>query len=146
MSKLNFELVPDGCWYSNLRSELSKSDWAKIKAKARKKANGKCSICGKETTKLETHEVWSYNAKTCVQKLENIIAICSDCHSVVHIGRTQLKGDVVRAEEHYMKVNGCSYTEFRQALGRANELHRELNKVSHWNLDINFLIDFIKEK
>ena len=42
--KLQFEMVPDGCWYVNLRSHLKKSDWDKLKAYARRKANGKCAI------------------------------------------------------------------------------------------------------
>ena len=32
--KLNFELVPDSCWYSNLRSQLPKEVWDRIRKKA----------------------------------------------------------------------------------------------------------------
>lgn len=140
--KLNFELVPDGCWYSNLRSILSKSDWEIIKSAVRKKAEGKCSICGVKSKVLHAHEVWSYDEKNAVQKLEKVIAVCPDCHSVIHIGFTQLKGDEKRAEEHFMKVNGCSYAEYRQALGKANEEHKRRNKVSEWTLDLSWLKDF----
>ena len=127
--KLNFELVPEGCWYSNLRSILSKSDWEIIKTSVRKKADGKCSICGAKAKVLHAHEVWSYDEKNAVQKLEKVIAVCPDCHSVIHIGFTQLKGDEKRAEEHFMKVNGCTYAEYRQALGKANEEHKRRNQV-----------------
>ena len=140
--KLNFELVPDGCWYSNLRSILSKSDWEIIKASVRKKADGKCSICGAKAKVLHAHEVWSYDEKNAVQKLEKVIAVCPDCHSVIHIGFTQLKGDEKRAEEHFMKVNACSYAEYRQALGKANEEHKRRNQVSEWTLDLSWLKDF----
>ena len=140
--KLNFELVPDGCWYSNLRSILSKSDWEIIKTLVRKKADGKCSICGAKAKVLHAHEVWSYDEKNAVQKLEKVIAVCPDCHSVIHIGFTQLKGDEKRAEKHFMKVNGCSYTEYRQALGKANEEHKRRNQVSEWTLDLSWLKDF----
>ena len=47
--KLNFELVPDGCWYSNLRSILSKRQWDFLKSEAKERAGGKCMICGKKT-------------------------------------------------------------------------------------------------
>lgn len=140
--KLNFELVPDGCWYSNLRSILSKSDWEIIKTSVRKKADGKCSICGTKAKVLHAHEVWSYDEKNAVQKLEKVIAVCPDCHSVIHIGLTQLKGDEKRAEEHFMKVNGCSYAEYRKALGKANEEHKRRNQVSDWTLDLSWLKDF----
>ena len=142
--KLNFELVPDGCWYSNLRSIIKKSEWAYIRKTAYAEANGKCMICGRPVKRLEAHEVWSYDEINAIQKLEKIIAVCHDCHSVIHIGRTQLVGDIERAEKHYLKINKCSYAEFRQELGKANERHRELNKIPEWKLDLTYLQRYIK--
>ncbi len=138
--KLKFELVPDSCWYSNLRTLLPKSAWDFIKKDVKSKANGKCSICGKKTEKLDAHEVWSYDIKSKTQKLEKVIAVCKDCHSAIHIGRTSLKGDPIRAEDHYMKVNGCSYAEMRQDLKEANELHKKRNEVPEWKLDVSYLV------
>ncbi len=137
--KLNFELVPDGCWYSNLRTILPKEQWDILKKDAKRRAGGKCMICGAASSRLEAHERWSYNEKTETQKLEDIIAVCPDCHHVIHIGRTQLKGDEEKAENHFMKVNNCSYVEYRKALGMANEKHIRLNQVSEWKLDLSFL-------
>ncbi len=142
--KLNFELVPDGCWKSNLRNILSKKEWGFLKLDARQRARGKCSICGKQTNALEAHEVWEYDELKGVQKLIDIIAICKDCHSVIHIGRTQLKGDVERAEDHFMAVNNCSYADMRKAMGEANIKHQRLNLVSDWSLDISYLKRYIK--
>lgn len=143
--KLEFEMVPDGCWYSNLRSILSKKQWDYLKLDAKRRASGKCMICGKKTDRLEAHEKWSYNEKTKTQKLEDIVAVCKDCHSVIHIGRTQLKGDEERAEKHYMEVNNCSYAEYRRNLGKANELHKRLNLVPEWKLDLTYLKRYIEE-
>lgn len=143
--KLNFELVPDGCWYSNLRSILSKPQWDYIKADAKARADGKCVICGKKTDKLDAHEKWSYNVKTQTQKLEDVIAVCKDCHAVIHIGRTSLKGNVERAEDRYMKINGVSYAEMKKDLSIANEIHKERNKVGEWKLDLTWLKKFIEE-
>ena len=143
--KLNFEMVPDGCWYVNLRSHLKKTDWEKLKKYARLNAKGKCAICGKKTERLDTHEVWSYNEEKCLQKLDNIIAICKDCHSVIHIGRTSLYGDMERAENHYMKVNGVSYAEMRKDLGEANETHKRRNRISEWITDISLIKEIFKE-
>ena len=143
--KLNFELVPDGCWYSNLRSLLSKAQWDYIRADARERAGDKCAICGRKTARLEAHERWSYDQEKRVHKLEDVIAVCKDCHAVIHIGRTQLKGDEERAEKHFMKVNDCSYAEYRKALGEANKLHQIRNKIGEWSLDLTWLKRFIKE-
>ena len=143
--KLEFEMVPDGCWYINLRSILSKKQWDYLKLDAKRRASCKCMICGKKTDRLEAHEKWSYNEKTKTQKLEDIVAVCKDCHSVIHIGRTQLKGDEERAEKHYMEVNNCSYAEYRRNLGKANELHKRLNLVPEWKLDLTYLKRYIEE-
>jgi len=142
--KLNFELIPDSCWFSNLRSALPKEVWDKIRKKAYAKAGGKCSICGKNA-KLEAHESWEYDEKNNVQKLKRIIAVCHDCHSVIHIGRTQLKGDIIRAENHFIKVNKCTYADYIRALGKANEDHIRRNKISEWKLDLSYLKRYVKE-
>jgi hypothetical protein len=143
--KLNFELVPDGCWYSNLRSILSKEQWEFLKKYAKEKSGGKCSICGKKTKTLHAHERWSYDIDKGIQKLEDVVAVCPDCHSVIHIGRTQLVGGEERAEKHFMSVNGCTYAEYRKALGEANELHRKRNEVSEWKLDLSYLKRFVED-
>ncbi len=140
--KLNFEIIPDGCWYSNLRSALKQADWDTIRRDAYKRANGKCMICGAPTKRLEAHERWSYDERLGIQKLEDVVAVCHDCHSVIHIGRTQLMGDENRAIDHFMKVNNCSYAEYRKALGEANETHRRRNLVSEWATDLSWLSRF----
>ena len=141
---LNFELVPDSCWYSNLRTCLKQSQWDKLRKGAYAKAEGKCMICKAKTFRLEAHERWNYNDKTKVQKLQEIIAICHACHSVIHIGRTQLMGDEDKAIKHFIKVNKCSYADYRKALGEANALHRERNKYE-WILDVTILKELLGE-
>ena len=144
--KLEFEFVPDGCWKSNLRTILSKRQWDYVKKDAKERAGGKCMICGKKTAKLDAHEKWNYDLSKGVQVLEDVIAVCKDCHAVIHMGRTQLKGDEVRAEKHYMKVNNCSYVQYRKELGLANELHQKRNQVSEWAIDISWLKRFVVDE
>lgn len=143
--KLNFEIIPDGCWYYNLRSILSREQWDFIKKDAKSRALGKCSVCGKKTNALDAHEQWSYDEKKGIQKLENVIAVCRDCHAAMHINRTWLKGDHEKAEDHYMKVNGCTYAEMRADMGEANRVQQKLNGVSEWKTDISWLKRFIEE-
>lgn len=142
--KLNFELVPDGCWNYNLRSVLSKAQWDMIRKKAYARANGKCAICGAAVSRLEAHERWEYDAENGVQKLVGIIAVCRPCHEVIHIGRTSLCGREREASEHFMKVNGATYAEYRKALGEANLRHARLNAVPEWRLDLSFLKSFFE--
>ena len=142
---LNFEFVPDGCWYSNLRSILSKKQWDFVRMDAKERSNGRCAICGRKSSRLEAHERWSYDEQNAVQKLEDVVAICHDCHSAIHMGRTQLVGNVERAENHYMRVNRCSYAELVQKLGEANAEHIRRNKIFEWKLDISWLKRFIND-
>ena len=142
--KLKIELIPDGCWGSNLRAILSKKQWDFLRSDAKIRSGGKCSICGRKSNRLHAHERWSFDVDKKIQKLEDVIAVCPDCHSVIHIGRTQLVGNVERAEKHFMKVNACSYADFIRELGRANEEHKARNKVSEWGLDLSWLKRFVK--
>lgn len=96
-------------------------------------------ICGAPVRRLEAHERWSYDEANAVQKLEDVVAVCHACHEVIHIGRTQLDGREREASEHFMKVNGCSYAEYKRALGEANADHRRRNAIPEWKLDISVL-------
>lgn len=59
--KLEFELVPEGCWYSNLRSLLKPREWDMVRKDAYARAGGRCMICGRKTQRLEAHERWEYD-------------------------------------------------------------------------------------
>lgn len=142
--KLNFELVPDSCWYSNLRSILTPAQWDAVRKRAYSRANGRCSICGRPAACLEAHERWEYDEENGVQKLVGVVAVCRACHEVIHIGRTQLVGNEERACAHFMEVNGCTYAEYRKALGLANEAHRRRNLVKEWKLDLSYLKKFMQ--
>lgn len=143
MRKLEFEMIPDGCWKYNLRNILSKKLWDFIKSDSKKRAQGKCRICGKAHNRLEAHEKWTYDEKNGVIILQDVLAICPDCHKTIHIGRTALVGDAEKAENHYIKVNGCSYVEMKNDLRIANEIHKRRNLVDEWKMDISWLKRFV---
>lgn len=143
--KLEFEIVPTGAWNNNLRTVLSKPAWDFIRKDAYARAEHKCSICGKKAKRLEAHERWSYNKDTCVQKLDDVIAVCHACHSVIHIGRTQLLGYEDNAIKHFQKVNECDYQGYIKALADATQKSVQLSTVSEWALDLSWLERFIKE-
>ena len=139
--KLTFEIVPEECWYGNLRSILKPEAWDIVRRDAYARAKGRCMICGKWTKRLEAHEKWSYDEEKALQKLEDVVALCRNCHEVKHIGRTQLIGRGMDAMEHFMRVNECSQSEFHAALAAANEEHLRRNRVEGWSTDISWLKD-----
>lgn len=144
--KLNFEMVPDGCWHSNLRTVLSPAAWNAVRKAVYARAGGRCEICGRSGVRLEAHEQWEYDEERGIQKLVGLVALCGNCHTTVHIGRAQLTGHGEQAEDWFMKVNGCTYAEMRAALGKANEEHAKRNKIPEWMLDISILREFCKIK
>ena len=107
---LTIELVPKTSWFSNLRSELSKSDWDKLRKRVYEKAGHKCEVCGGKGKKwpLECHEIWEYDDENKIQTLSGLIALCPKCHEVKHIGLAQIKGRGHAALKHLSKVNGWS--------------------------------------
>ncbi len=139
--KLQFELVPDSCWYSNLRYFLTPLQWDRVRRDAYARAGGKCMICNRPVTRLEAHERWAYDEQNKVQSLTDVVAICHSCHAVIHIGRTQLMGQEREACDWFCKVNRCTYADYRAALGRANEEHRRRNRVGEWQLNFQWLFD-----
>ena len=139
--KLKIELVPEACWYANLRSILKPSQWDKVRRDAYARANGRCMCCGRLAKRLEAHERWSYDEKRALQKLETVVALCHNCHEVAHISRTQLVGRGVEAMEWFMKVNKCSQMDFHAALQKANEEHFRRNRIEGWTTDVSWLKD-----
>ena len=136
--KLDFELVPEECWYANLRSVLSPTDWDTVRRFAYRNAKGRCEICG-ASGRLEAHEKWLYDDEKALQKLVGVTALCHECHLVKHIGRTQLVGEEPIAMAQFMKVNRCSQMDYHEALGRANGEYQRRNKIEGWTSDISWL-------
>ena len=58
--------------------------------------------------------------------------------------RTTLYGDIERIEDHYMKVNNCTYAEMKTDRARANEIHRKRNEIE-WQTDTTWLLKFTEK-
>ncbi len=150
--KLFIELVPQKSWYNNLRKVIPPEEWDKIRKKSYQDAGHKCAICGSEG-KLNCHEVWNYNDKTYLQKLEGFIALCDMCHHVKHIGLagildSQGKLDYEKVVEHFMKVNQCDKRTFEEHRKRAFGEWRERSKHG-WQVDLgeyNYVVRNASEK
>ena len=105
--KLQIELVPRSCWFSNTRSNLKNRHWDRIRKYHYAKDNYRCEICGCKGKKhpVECHEVWLYNEKTFTQKLGHFQAICPLCHEVKHMGLAGILGNGLKAFNRFKKIN-----------------------------------------
>ncbi len=137
---LTIELVPRTSFYKNLRSELPKELWDKLRRKTYRNANYKCEICGGvgKTHPVEVHEIWGYDDKNHIQKLKGLVALCPMCHKVKHIGLTIIQGRFDEAELHIRTVNNWTR---KQTIDYINEQFAIWKKRSQyvWDIDISWL-------
>lgn len=138
--KLQIELIPKTSWYNNLRSNLKKSDWDKLRKEAYENCNHKCFICGSEPKILDAHELWEFDDVNNIQKLVKIIALCKSCHGVIHFGHTQLRGYGNDAINHFMKVNECDFEDFEEHKDKAFEIWQKRSQVE-WKVDMTLITD-----
>jgi hypothetical protein len=139
-NKLDIELIPKSSWYKNVRSEVSKEEWDKIRKYVYKRANYTCEICGGKGNKwpVECHEIWKFNDDENIQELIGFIALCPDCHMVKHIGLANAQGKGREALTHLAEVNGWSgddamdyvHYKFLEWTERGENL---------WTIDISFI-------
>lgn len=146
---LTIDLVPASCWFSNLRSELSKSDWDRLRFEQYQRAGHKCECCGRggrtgkwpNPARLECHEKWAYSGamnSNPVQELTGLIALCRSCHQVKHIGFAASIGNLEKATQHFRNVNGLSEEVAKRIIG--DEFARwEKNSLVEYRLDISWL-------
>lgn len=141
--KLTVEVVPETCWFSNLRSELSSADWDRIRRQAYKAAGYRCEVCGGQGRqhRVECHERWIYDDQKHVQRLDGVIALCPSCHEVKHIGYANVTGHGDRARAHLAKVNGWNRATADQYLNYVSEQWRGRSR-HQWSLDLHRLRDY----
>ena len=142
--KLTIELVPETCWFKNVRSEVTKERWTELRNNCYNKAGHKCEICDSTGKKqgfnhnVECHEVWKYDDKNKIQRLEKLIALCPLCHKVKHVGLARVNGEEKLVLKHLMKVNNMTETDAIDYISDSFKLGVERSKYK-WKLDISWL-------
>lgn len=141
--KLTIELVPSSSWLNNVRAVVSKKQWDYLKSQVSSKAYSVCEICGGAGSKhpVECHEIWSYDNKSLIQKLEGMIALCPDCHMVKHIGFAEIRGKKMAAIRHLMTVNKFTITKAEAYVTEAFKVWAE-RSTKKWTLDISHLEEY----
>jgi len=142
--KLEIELVPASSWNNNLRNLLKPQMWENLRKEVYRKYNYKCAICG-AGGQLHAHEAWEYDDKNRIQKLVNLIALCSKCHAVKHIGLAGIRAsdgklNYEKLINHFMKINNCNREVFEKHQIKAFKKFEERSRYE-WQLDLNNLIN-----
>lgn len=141
--QLTLDLIPQSSFYKNVRQIISKKQWDIIRNIVYSKAWHVCEICGNTdpNDRLDCHEVWNYDNKKLIQKLERMIALCPSCHQCKHFGFAQIQGKEKEAFNHLMKINSWSKSETEKYITNA---FREWEKRSKkkWKLDVSSLKEY----
>ncbi len=166
--KLTCEPVPLTTATLSLGNLLPSSRWEKIRKETYAKYNYRCCICGIDPSvepivkskfvdeerkqeikwlrkrRLECHEEWEYNETESVQRLSDLLSLCSRCHQVKHWGwasqgrrgydlwddgekfmrhvKCNAEAGIVFLEEHFMDVNGCDLQILKEHVRQAGDL------------------------
>jgi hypothetical protein len=142
-TRLTVELVPRTCWFSNLRSELSKDEWDRLRQPVFERAGRRCDVCGQRGTAhpVECHEVWEYDDEEHIQHLAGLVALCPACHEAKHIGHASTVGRAGQARAHLTRVNGWSMDMVELYLESVFEQWSRRSQ-HEWSLDLSWLRRF----
>ena len=138
--QLTIELVPQTCWFSNVRNHVSQKTWDRLRKSTYRKANYQCEICGGKGNKhpVECHEIWHYDDQNQVQTLTGLIALCPQCHQVKHLGLAGIRGKREEAEQHLAKVNHWTDEQLQNYLTEVWSTWQQRSQYQ-WKLDLSWL-------
>lgn len=137
LPKLHVELVPQTCFFTNVRSQVSTDDWDILRRACYKKANHQCEICNAKG-RMEAHEIWHYDDKKLIQKLFKIVCLCNACHQVYHLGFASLKGKLPQVMKRLSMLNEWSMAETQIYVDAVFEIFYQRSQKK-WSLDLSLL-------
>lgn len=142
--KLFVDLVPRTAWFSNLRSELTASEWDFARKLVAREAGHRCEACGGRGPQhpVECHERWHYDEKTKVQTLIGLVALCPACHEATHFGLATIRGRDAQALAQLKKVRGWPTTKAKKHVDAAFDAYAQ-RSCFQWTLDARWLLEFI---
>lgn len=134
------DLIPNTCWFKNVRTCIKSSDWDILRKYVYSRANYTCECCNLSTKQLDAHERWHYDAETSVQKLVRIIALCKSCHLSTHYGYARVSDRESEAYDHLKRVRNFNDYECNDHIAEAFDVWRERNSQL-WFLDLSLITD-----
>lgn len=137
---LEVELVPSTAWGSNLRSVLTKRDWAVCQQFVYARSGRRCEICSGRGPKwpVECHETWAYDDAAGTQTLTGLIALCPTCHRCKHAGFAASQGYLGEVLIQLCEVNGWALEHAELYLEATFEVWNRRSRQG-WDLDCTWL-------
>jgi len=142
-SGLFVDLVPQSCWFTNVRSGVAPVDWDRVRRMVYRRAGDRCEACGRGRdpaagVRMEAHERWYFDDARCVQVLRRLICLCGDCHGATHFGLANIQGRSAEALRHLTAVRGTSPGLAEAHIAEAFALWQQ-RSARTWDLDLTIL-------
>jgi hypothetical protein len=143
------DLIPETSWGASLANLLTSRSWETVRELILERNHHVCQCCGVQRTSLDVHELWSYafpdqdeidlcRDNDCylmgVQKLENLISVCSDCHLCFHLGFANSRGRGKQALARLRALNNWSVGQIFQYERLVYDRWNDANEIG-WQLD-----------
>lgn len=138
------DMIPSSSWGSSLANLLTKTSWDELRATTFIQYGNRCEICG-SSSDLECHEYWEYHEPIIeghfgIQRLVRLMALCSDCHDVHHLGLMNVQGRLKWALDRLGAINRWTESEIKdyyRFVGGRFERRSEYP----WALDLSIIGD-----
>ena len=142
-SGLFVDLVPQSCWFTNVRSGVASADWDRVRRMVYHRAGDRCEACGRARdgaagVQMEAHERWYFDDARRVQVLRRLICLCNGCHGTTHFGLANVQGRSEQALGHLIPVTGLSRGLAEAHVDEAFALWQE-RSARTWDLDLSIL-------
>jgi hypothetical protein len=137
------DLIPSGCWFTQIRTAVSQRDWERLRRMLEQRARGCCEVCraGPDPAvgrRMEAHERFAYEEATGTQVLTRLLWICSNCHRTTHFGLAEVRGQREVALAHLRTVTGMTAAAAEAHIAAAFALWRARSD-RYWRLDLSIL-------
>ena len=157
--RVSIELIPFEAQGFNVRSRVSAFNWERICTIVHKKRNKskpyRCEQCNHNGIDqgfphpVECHEIWSFDKKYRIQKLEGFVSLCPMCHKAKHFRLAEKMGYGERVKKHMARQNNWTIAQVEKYMKIATRLvRRQSGRTYH--LDLTYLNQpdfmFLKEK
>lgn len=134
------DLVPAGCWFTNVRYCVHEDDWQRMAKGIRMRAGFACEACGATGVQIEAHERWDYLEADSVQVLKRLVCLCRDCHLATHYGYARTQGLEEHVRAHLKAVNGWDELALGAHLFEAYVTWEE-RSARAWELELSIIED-----
>ncbi|MDS9628928.1 hypothetical protein [Pseudomonas aeruginosa] len=144
------DLIPATSWGASLANMLTRASWDALRKPLIARHNNICELCGGRFNTLDVHEVWSYNRPTAeqmksaeasggsffgTQRLDGLMAICSECHRCFHLGREKVNGTLEKTLARLALLNNWSQVDIERYYNVVGDRWKE-NSEFLWELDL----------